>query len=158
MLLYLLRHGQAGTSDHSKPADLNRPLTEKGHQQAENAARILKAVNLLPDIVITSPVLRARQTAESFTLAAGMPGPIIQSWLSCGMAPETALAELSAFPDFERVLIVGHEPDFSQLIHHTLGGWVIVKKGSLTALEIHPPSRRATLHFLLPQKLSKHLE
>ncbi len=90
-----------------------------------------------------------------------MPGAVVQSWLSCGMSPETAVRELGAYPDFERIMIVGHEPDFSRLIQFALGAsgeTIEVRKGSVICLEINPPSRRATLRYLLPHKLAKHLD
>jgi phosphohistidine phosphatase len=157
MQLLLLRHGKA--EDSSPSGDFSRELEEKGHEQARHAARILVAADLLPDLVLSSPVVRAKQTAISFTDAAKMPGPIFLDWLSCGMSPETALAELTAFPDFERIMIVGHEPDFSRLISHCLGGSaeIEVRKGSVTCIDLRPPSPRATLRFLIPHKLAKHL-
>ena len=158
MQLLLLRHGKA--EDPSPGGDFTRELEEKGHEQARNVARILAAADLLPDLVLSSPVIRAKQTANTFTSTAGMPGPIFLEWLACGMSPETALAELSHFPEFERIMIVGHEPDFSRLISHCLGGSADaeVRKGSITCLDLHPPSPRATLRFLLPHKLAKHLD
>ena len=160
MQLFLLRHGKA--EDYgSDGRDFTRALVEKGVEQARHAARILKAADLLPDLVLTSPLTRAIQTAEAFTKEAGIPGAIMQSWLACGMAPETALSELSAFPDFGRIMIVGHEPDFSRCIQYCLGAFgngIEVRKGSVTCLEITPPSRNATLRFLLPHKLAKHLD
>lgn len=159
MQLLLLRHGKA--EDISPGGDFSRRLEEKGHEQARHAARVLSAADFLPEIVLSSPVLRARQTAETFTSAAGMPGPILQTWLSCGMSPETALAELALFPDFGRVMIVGHEPDFSRLAVHCLGttaDCIEVRKGSLTCLSLRPPTARATLRFLIPFKIGKHLE
>ena len=158
MQLLLLRHGKA--EDSSPGGDFTRELEEKGHEQARNVARILAAADLLPDLVLSSPVFRAKQTANTFTSTAGMPGPIFLEWLACGMSPETALAELSHFPEFERIMIVGHEPDFSRLISHCLGGSADaeVRKGSITCLDLHPPSPRATLRFLLPHKLAKHLD
>ena len=158
MQLLLLRHGRA--EDFSPDGDFSRELVEKGHEQARHAARILSAAQLLPDLVLSSPVVRAKQTAITFTSAAGMPGPIFLNWLACGMSPETALAELSHFPDFKRIMIVGHEPDFSRLISHCLGGSaeIEVRKGSLTCLVLRPPAPRATLLFLVPHKLAKHLD
>ena len=158
MQLLLLRHGKA--EDSSPGGDFTRELKEKGHEQARHAARILAAADLLPDLVLSSPVIRAKQTANTFTSTAGMPGPIFLEWLACGMSPETALAELSHFPEFERIMIVGHEPDFSRLISHCLGGSADaeVRKGSITCLDLHPPSPRATLRFLIPHKLAKHLD
>jgi phosphohistidine phosphatase len=158
MQLLLLRHGKA--EDCSPGGDFSRQLEEKGHEQARHAARILAAADLLPDLVLSSPVLRARQTADTFSAAAGMPGAIIQAWLSCGMSPETALAELALFPEFDRIMIVGHEPDFSRLIERCLGttaDCIEVRKGSITCLDLRPPKPHATLRFLIPHKLAKHL-
>lgn len=161
MYLFLLRHGKAEDRNSSNPSDHFRALEEKGHEQARNAARILVASDMLPDIVLCSPLVRTRETAETFTSAANMPGPVSQSWLSCGMNPETALNELRGFSDFKRVMIVGHEPDFSQFIQYLLGAdanSVEVRKGSLVCLDLLPPSRKATLQFLIPFKLAKHME
>lgn len=161
MNLFLLRHGKAEDWNSNNPTDFARALVEKGHQQARNAARLLEAANLLPDIVLCSPLVRTRETAETFASSANIPVPIIQSWLACGMKPETALSELRGFMEFKNVLMVGHEPDFSEFIQYVLGangGTVEIRKGSLTCLEIHPPTRHATLRFLLPFKLAKHSE
>lgn len=158
MQLLLLRHGKA--EDCSPGGDFSRKLEEKGHEQARHAARMLDAAGLLPELVLSSPVLRARQTADTFAAAAGMPGAILQTWLSCGMSPETALAELVLFPEFDRIMIVGHEPDFSRLIERCLGtsaDCIEVRKGSVTCLDLRPPTPRATLRFLIPHKLAKHL-
>lgn len=160
-LLLLLRHGKAEVHNAITPDDFSRALLEKGHIQARNAARLLSASELLPDIVLCSPLVRARETAESFTQAANMPGPVIQNWLACGMNPETALSELRGFCDFKKVMIVGHEPDFSNLIQYLLGtiaDCVEIRKGSITCVEVSPPSRNAILRFLIPFKLAKHME
>ncbi len=154
MDLILLRHGKAAGTSAS--GDFGRELTERGHEQSRRSARLLMAADKLPHIVLSSPLIRARQTADTFCETAGIPGPVIQSWLGCGMAPETALAELAAFRDFKRVLIVGHEPDFSCLvcwILGTTGGDVEIKKGSIAGLVVSPPSRHGALRFLIPPKL-----
>jgi phosphohistidine phosphatase len=151
MELILLRHGKA--EDSNPLGDSARVLLEKGYQQSRQAGRLLQGADLLPNIVLTSPYARAQQTAEEFCKAAGIPGPVVQGWLSSGMDPETALEELVAFKDFGRVAIVGHEPDFSQLIQWSLsalGGSIEIKKGSLACLRIQPPFRQATLSYLIP--------
>ena len=161
MTLFLLRHGKAEDRDLGGRTDFSRALVQKGIDQARNSARLLREADMLPNLVFCSPLVRTRQTADEFTIAAGMPGAVSQSWLTAGMAPETALAELSGFSDFEKVLIVGHEPDFSQLIQYLLGAkgeTVEVRKGSLIGLEINPPSPNATLRFLVPFRLAKHME
>jgi len=155
MELILLRHGKAEAS-HPQ-GDAARALVDKGHKQARRAGRLLQAAALTPEIVLTSPLLRAVQTAEHFCHAAALPGPVIQGWLACGCAPETALAELVAFHDFKRVAIVGHEPDLSRLIQWCLGAYgdaIEMKKGSLACLRLNPPSRYGSLLYLIPPKLT----
>lgn len=159
MDLILLRHGKA--EDSHPGGDSARALVEKGRQQARRAAKVLQASDFLPEIVLTSPLVRARQTADEFSEASGVPGAVIQGWLGCGMHPETAMKELTAFHDFRRVCIVGHEPDFSGLIEWVLGcagGEVDVKRASIACLQITPPSRHGILRFLIPQKLARDLD
>lgn len=154
MQLILLRHGKA--EDHHADGDYGRRLVEKGISQARRAARFLESADRLPDVVLTSPRVRARETAEHFCEELGLADPLHQPWLDCGMNADAAWRELQAFSEFERVMIVGHEPDFSSLVEWLLGcsgGAVEVKKGSLVGVEIFPPSRRARLLFALPPKM-----
>jgi phosphohistidine phosphatase len=153
MELILLRHGKA--EPHGHPGgDAARALVTKGREQARRAARFLMAVDGLPEIVLTSPLLRALQTAEEFSEAAGLAAPLVQDWLASGMQPETAAAELAAFSSHRRIAIVGHEPDFSWLAGWLTGGGLLeVKKGALVSLDVQPPSRRGTLRYLIPQAL-----
>ncbi|MES2661001.1 MAG: histidine phosphatase family protein [Verrucomicrobiota bacterium] len=156
MDLILLRHGLA--EDSHPDGDFPRALVEKGREQARRAAKLLKEADRLPAIVLTSPLIRARQTADEFCQTAGMPGPVLQGWLACGMTPETAMTELTAFRDFKAVAIVGHEPDFSELVQWILGaggGGVEFKKGAIACLRISPPSQHGTLRYLIPPKLAK---
>lgn len=156
MDLILLRHGLA--EDSHPEGDFPRALVDKGREQARRAAKLLKGAGLLPEIVLTSPLVRARQTAEEFCQTAGMPGAVIQGWLACGMSPETAMTELTAYRDFKTVAIVGHEPDFSELIQWILGaggGGVEVKKGAVACLRISPPAQHGVLRYLVPPKLAK---
>jgi len=159
MELILLRHGKA---EHiNQQGDSARELVGKGRLQARKAATALKRAGLLPDIVLTSPMVRARQTADEFCETAGIPGAVIESWLACGMYPEEALKELAGFLEFKRVAIVGHEPDLSELIAWILGatsGSVEVKKGSISCLRLTPPARNGTLIYLIPPKLAGDLD
>lgn len=155
MEVILLRHGKA--EPHGAPhGDFERALTPKGIEQARRAGAYLRMASLLPEIILTSPLLRARQTAEAFSEAAQLPGPVVQSWLASGMHPDIALRELAAFTEFKRVCLVGHEPDFSSLIAWVTngeGGAVEVRKGALALIELKPPSRAGILRFVIPQRL-----
>lgn len=152
MELLVIRHAKA--EDHGHPGgDGERALVAKGFDQAARLGRFLKRIDRRPDVVLTSPLVRARQTAETMCQAAEMPGPVVQGWLACGMDPEAAIRELVAFSDFERVAIVGHEPDLSSLIEWLLGcsgSSVEVKKASITGLLVHPPAWHARLLFHIP--------
>ncbi len=152
MELLLLRHGKAAPHGHPD-GDFARALVEKGFEQSRQAARLLLATDRLPDLVLTSPVLRAVQTAETFCATAGLGPPLVQAWLACGMRPQDAASELSGFREFRRVMIVGHEPDFSSLIEWLLGtsvGGIEVKKGSLACVQCAPPARGGHMAFLIP--------
>ena len=148
-----MRHGKA--ESHHPDGDRARPLAPKGRRQAERQAHRLAGASMLPAIVLSSPLVRARQTAESFCAAAGLPGPLMQDWIACGMSPDTALRELAGFIEFERVALVGHEPDLSTLLATLIGcgsASIRMKTGCIASLSIDPPSHRGTLNFLLPAK------
>src|SRR6478736_1625210 len=104
MELLVIRHAKAEDQSVSG-SDFDRALVEKGYEQSRRLGRFLKKVDRRPDVVLASPLVRAQQTAETLCEAASMPGPVTQGWLACGMDPETAIRELVAFSDFERVAI-----------------------------------------------------
>lgn len=152
MRLILVRHGKA--EDHGHPGgDGARALTEKGRRQSGKVGRFLRAEGLVPDLVLTSPLVRARETAELLCKAAKVGPPVVQEWLVCGMRPQEALRELAAYKEsMQTVVIVGHEPDFSRLVGHILGaetGYVRVKKASVILLTVDPPKRSGVMHFNL---------
>lgn len=148
MQLFLLRHGKAEPHGHRN--DFDRALVERGFKQARQAGGLLRETGGLPELVLTSPLVRAKQTAETFCEAAGIDGPIVQPWIASGMRPETALAELRAFTEFRRVMLVGHEPDLSNLIHWICGGEVELPTGTLACLEVSPPAPKGRLLYLVP--------
>ncbi len=136
MDLFLLRHADANTEAAS---DDGRKLSDKGEGQAKKVARFIEAQHLEPDLILTSPVRRAQQTAE--VIATHLRAELVTvRWAACGMHPEAALDELRAYVKFDRVILVGHEPDFSQLAAHLLGlrdpTQIRIRKASLTFLEL----------------------
>ncbi|MBK1883999.1 phosphohistidine phosphatase SixA [Luteolibacter pohnpeiensis] len=155
MELIILRHGKAEAHGHPL-GDGARELIDRGRKQARHAGNLLKKAGMVPDLVLTSPLVRTRQTAEEFCKAAEIDEALVQPWLACGMQPERAMSELAGFSEFQRVAIVGHEPDLSELIRWLLGasGLIEFKTGTLACLEIHPPSRAGTLLYMVPPKLA----
>lgn len=155
MLLLLLRHAEA---EPHRADDFSRRLTERGEKQASKVGSFLAGRKILPDLILTSPVLRAKQTASIAAGELGGCSPTEVPWLSCGMNPERALAELAGHAKLESMMIVGHEPDFSTLVAHLLdlgsSASVNVSKASLTGIELaRPVAGSGVLRFLLPVKL-----
>ena len=151
MELLLIRHGKAEAHGHPS-GDGARDLVEKGEGQSRKVGRFLKREGLVPDLALTSPLVRAKRTAEIVCETAGVEGkPVVENWLSCGMRPEVALKELAAYKDTCRtVALFGHEPDFSGLVEHLIGadyGSVRVKKASVILLSVDLRSGQGLLHF-----------
>jgi phosphohistidine phosphatase len=113
---------------------------------------------LLPEIILTSPLVRARQTARIVAESLGDGEVVEVDWLACGMTPETCLMELKARQGTASVLLVGHEPDFSETIAAMLGvkdsGAIKVRKAALTGIELLDfQVGQGQLHFLVPARL-----
>lgn len=154
VFLYVLRHADADTPAAN---DDERELSEKGRQQAEKVARFCEAQGLRPEVVLTSPLVRARETAQPIASRLGVE-LVVVPFLASGMAPEAAMQELRGYDRFKSVMIVGHEPDFSMLISHALGiaggAHFHVRKASLTLLELAAFRGGAgRLEFSIPCKL-----
>lgn len=154
MILYLLRHADA---EMPAPTDDARPLSPKGHEQARRAAQFCVRHDVRPALILTSPLPRAKQTAQPVAEATGSE-LIVTPWLASGMSPSDALEELKAYRSHASVMITGHEPDFSQLIALLLGlpsaTQIHVRKGSLTALAVDVMrAGAARLEWSLPEEL-----
>lgn len=155
MLLYLLRHAEAGPH---RADDFSRKLTGMGEQQARAVGAFLADRGINPDLILTSPVLRAKQTAAFAAAELKGDTPTEVPWLACGMNPERALAELAGYAKLDSLMIVGHEPDFSTLVAHLLdlgsSSSVNISKASLTCIETsRPVAGSGVLRFLIPAKL-----
>jgi len=148
--LYLIRHGIAvDREDPNCPPDAERPLTPKGMKRSHSAALGLRALDVKPNAVLTSPWLRALQTAEIFCETIGYPlKKIIRSDALKGTsAPSDLLRELQAMKA-KVVLCFGHEPHLHLVISHVLHTSAKItelKKAGLALLElerISPPQGR----------------
>lgn len=131
--LWLLRHGEA--EPHDADADDARRLTERGREQSRAAGRALAALGVEFQHVFTSPKVRALETARLACEALGVE-PVVHPPLRAGFDREDALELLAATGDDQRVLIVGHDPDFSQLVCDITGGRVALKKGGIAGLKV----------------------
>ena len=125
-MIWLLRHGEA---EDNAGDDASRKLTEKGRRQAENAGKALAAIGVELDACLTSPKVRARDTAEIACRELGVEAEQTDA-LRGG---EFDAQELAAGRGV--VLLVGHEPDMHRAIQTATGGLVKLKKGGIAAIE-----------------------
>lgn len=124
-MVWLLRHGEA---EEAASDDASRRLTAKGKRQAEAAGAALAALGVRPDCCLTSPKVRALETARIATAVLGCE-PEVTARLAGG---DFDLAELVAGRG--EALLVGHEPDLSRAIQLTTGSRVELKKGGLAGI------------------------
>ncbi len=137
-MIWLLRHGEA--EDGAGKADADRDLTEKGEAQSVAAGRALRALGIQLDVCLTSPKVRAKRTAELACAELGAPVEEDDRLAGGDFDP----LELAAGRG--EVMLVGHEPDFSQAIALVTGSRVKFKKGGIAAIDDH------LLHLLLRPK------
>jgi phosphohistidine phosphatase len=135
VILYFLRHGQAGSPRHGD--DDARELTSAGIAALRHAAPLWRRVNLRPDVVLSSPLARARQTADLVCEAIGG-AVLVDDRLRPGATWGDMARSMSAHPDARRVLFVGHEPDLSSAVAHLSGAASIrMRKGGLACVEFY---------------------
>lgn len=157
MLLHLLRHAHAGDWSTWDGADAARPLTDKGQSQSERLGRFLAGIAFRPDLLITSPKVRAVETAEIVArlLDASL---AVDDRLGGALDLPTVEAIVSGHGDPERPVLVGHDPDFSDLVATLCGaGGVPMRKGTFVRIEVDRPLRpgSGTLRWLVPPDLLK---
>ena len=163
MKLYFLRHGLAG--QHGDPKYKNdslRPLTADGRKNMHLEGLGMRALGLTFDAVLSSPYLRARQTAEIVAQAYKIKNKDIHftDTLLPPASIEKLLQEVHAcFPKSKDVLLVGHEPHLTQMISCLLKSnkplAIDFKKGGLCCLSIDGASKNASLIWLLtPMQLT----
>jgi len=131
--LWILRHGDA--EPHGAKPDPERELTARGEQQSRDAGAALAALGVELTAVFTSPKVRARDTAVLACASLGVE-PVEHRPLFAGFDAEDARELLAAIGDAERLLVVGHEPDLSQVVHDLTGARIDMKKGGLAAVRV----------------------
>ena len=147
--LWLLRHGDA--EPYGTRPDAERPLTARGEEQARAAGAALRALGVVPSGFHTSPRVRAQETARLAGEGLGAE-PVVHAPLSAGFEARDALALVAAEQDETDVLIVGHEPDFSQIVHDLTGARIDMKKGGVACVRLDG-SRGELIILLRPREL-----
>jgi phosphohistidine phosphatase len=161
MELYLIRHGIAEERT-SSIKDEKRSLTKEGRQKTEKVAEKLVKLDLHFNLIVTSPLARARQTAE-ILIAAGLsskmeeshhlaPDGKVESWLKDEL-------ESRNYPQNAQIALVGHEPDLSAwteiLLWGEAKGSLVLKKAGMIGIklpEIGSPLGRSQMYWLTPPK------
>lgn len=161
MRLLIIRHAIAVARGTPGIPDADRPLTPEGEEKFREAARGLARLVERPDALLTSPWLRARQTAEIAAAAWGRLEPVETEALAGGSF-EAQAAVLDRYPKDATVAVVGHEPYVSELLGRLLGSRheerLTFKKGGVALVEL--PDRLAeggTLELFLPPKALRRL-
>jgi phosphohistidine phosphatase len=126
-VLWLLRHGDAADGS----PDSERPLTDKGRDQARAAGAALRALGVDVDACLTSPKVRAADSAMIACKELGDVQPELEPKLAGGPFDAEALAAGLG----DDVLLVGHDPDFSAAVHRLTGAQVRLKKGGLAGVD-----------------------
>lgn len=134
--LHLLRHADAGDPEDWHGDDAARPLSEKGVRQAERLAHHLASLGFEPDLILSSPKLRARQTADIVAAEVGR-AVVLDDRLGGGLRPRLVAELLGDHGAPGRPVLVGHDPDFSELLAELVGAPTItMKKGALARVDI----------------------
>ncbi len=161
---YIMRHGlatprgAAGITDDAK-----RPLTPEGKKKMAEIARGLTRMGIEVDWIVSSPLVRAVETAAIVAEAHSTKVPLdISDTLSPGGSPEALMAFLAKHPHRRRVLVVGHEPDLSDLAARLIGAGrnanLSFKKGGcccITFEEFPPKSPGELVWWMTPRLMRK---
>ena len=161
--LYFIRHGLAEARGDAWPDDAKRPLTDEGMSRLRKAARGLARLGVKVEVVLSSPLVRARQTAE--LLAGGFdPRPSIVNVDS--LAPDgtyaAVIADLEKHARKSRIALVGHEPMIGELAARLIGSRhpIEFKKGAVCRIDVEdlPPAGPGDLRWMLTPKILRALK
>jgi len=159
MELVFLRHGLAANREEWKGSDGDRPLTAEGVDRTKEVVRGLHALKVRPAIILSSPLLRARETAEIAKKGLITDAKVeLADELAPSAAPDQLLARLADLADKPVVLCVGHEPHISTTISAMVSGKTAasfdVKKAGACCIRFTgiPIAGAGTLVWLLPPK------
>ena len=159
--LYLIRHGVAAERGENFPDDTKRPLTNEGIQKLRKEAKALLELDIAFDVILTSPLVRTRQTAEVIAAAFRNAPPIVSMpSLAPGGSHNAIIEELSKQHRRHHIAMVGHEPGIGELAGRLLGSRrpLEFKKGAICRIDVAalPPTGPGQLRwFLTPRILRK---
>ena len=159
--LYLIRHGVAAERGSDYPDDSKRPLTSEGIAKLRREAKALVALGVDFDQIISSPLVRTKQTADVFAQSLPSNPPVATSdSLAPAGTPTAVFQELSKHMRKGRIALVGHEPNIGELAARLIGARhpIEFKKGAICRIdfEVLPPKGQGMLcWFVTPRILRK---
>jgi phosphohistidine phosphatase len=146
MILYLMRHANAGTFRENTALDARRGLIKEGKEQCILMARVLGAVKAPIDVIVSSPLKRARQTAQLVGTELGYDAQVeVSPALGMNASYADFQQMLAKYTDRDGVLVVGHNPNLFQFIGRLItgngGAAIRMRKGSIACVraDSHPP-------------------
>ncbi len=135
-LLSILRHAKSSWSDSSLP-DHDRPLNKRGARDAPRMGDLIREKGLVPDVILGSTALRARDTALAVAAATGFPDEVCFMKSLYGAGPDAYLEALSALSDdFEHAMVVGHNPGLEELVARVVGAPHTMPTAALALVEL----------------------
>ncbi|MBI5033219.1 MAG: phosphohistidine phosphatase SixA [Chloroflexi bacterium] len=156
MKIYFLRHGIAAERGEWQGEEAERPLTDEGIQKTNSIADTLAQLELGLDAIISSPLVRAKQTAEIVAKKLNRESKMVEDKrLAPGFDADKLRDILLDHPYGNTVMIVGHEPDLSETISELIGGGrIVIKKGGLALVDLpNAHSKRGELLWLMSPKM-----
>jgi phosphohistidine phosphatase len=160
MFVLLVRHAIAAPLGGKVKRDADRPLTARGRHRFHQVARVLSRLMPRPQAILTSPLLRARETALLACEAWHGPNPVVLPALVDGNWPAIR-RRLAGFEDKDTVVLVGHEDWMSTLTARLLGSKsckaFAYRKGGIAMLEVHPADAKGTLIWFIPPRVFREM-
>ena len=164
MQVFIVRHGKADALPGEYPDDSLRPLTEAGKEEMYQFALIWKKMGIVFDKLVSSPLVRARQTAEMIAKAYGWKNKIAEEdALGYDYSVGNVLSMLNKFHGKKEIALVGHNPDLCELASALLSGsnaaGVDFKKSAIMGINFMgaPYPGSGYLKFYLPPKILRPL-
>ena len=161
--LYLIRHGVAAERGEDFPDDSKRPLTNGGISRLRKEAKALDAIGVAIDHIITSPLVRTKQTADIFAESLKSKPSVSQSDALAPAGTSTAVVqELAKHMRKGRIALVGHEPNIGELAGRLIGARMPLefKKGAICRIdfEVFPPKGTGTLRWFVPPRMLRSIK
>jgi phosphohistidine phosphatase len=164
MVIYFLRHANAGSKHFSDATkDEKRPIDKLGEEQSHDVGRALAAIGVAVNVIISSPLTRAMQTAGIVSQELGHEEKLV---IDAALRPEATFdqfkALLNRYKDATAIMVVGHDPSMTEFVNRVLSGGaplaaIEMKKGGVAKVE-KEIRRPAILRWCMPPKVVQKIQ